>query len=150
MDFSPKKLNTFLFFKLPAAWWCGVRVTKITDTTALTKVKHKWLNQNPFNSIYFAVLGMCAELATGVLVMYHIKKSGKKISMLVTSNTAEFTKKAKGTISFSCSDGVLIANNITKAVDTNSPQKFLLKASGIDRNNDTVATFAFEWSIKVK
>jgi len=37
-------------------------------------VKHRWLNQNPFNSMYFAVQAMAAELTTGALVMYQIKK----------------------------------------------------------------------------
>ncbi len=150
MDFSPKKLNSFLFFKLPSAWWCGVRVNTLTDTKATTKVKFKWFNQNPFNSIYFAVLAMCAELATGILVMYHIKKSGKKISMLVTSNTSEFTKKAKGKIIFSCNEGALVQASIEEAIKTNNSQKFWLKASGVNENNDEVATFTFEWSIKVK
>ncbi len=150
MDFSPKKINTFLFFKLPSAWWSGVRLAEISEKEANTQVTHKWFNQNPFHSIYFAVLAMCAELATGILVMYHIKKSGRKISMLVTSNTSEFSKKATGKISFSCIDGLLVKSMIEKTIETNEPQKFWLKTIGINSNKQTVATFAFEWSIKIK
>ena len=29
MDFTPAKLNFFTFFKLPAAFWSGVRVQSI-------------------------------------------------------------------------------------------------------------------------
>jgi hypothetical protein len=50
-----------------------VRVRNL-DETLYRKVKHRWINQNPFNSMYFAVQAMGAELATGALVMYQIKK----------------------------------------------------------------------------
>ena len=73
MKFNKKNLNRFLFFKIPAAWWTGVRVTNITKTTCEVVVTHSWKNQNPFNSMYFAVQDMAAELSTGVLVMSEIQ-----------------------------------------------------------------------------
>ena len=45
---SVKKLNAFLFVKLPSAFWCGVRVKEITDNHCMVSVKHRWINQNPF------------------------------------------------------------------------------------------------------
>ena len=84
MEISPSKLNAFLFFKLPSAFWCGVRAKVITPDKCVATVTHKWFNQNPFKSMYFAVQAMAAELTTGALVMYQIKKSEKKISMLVS------------------------------------------------------------------
>jgi hypothetical protein len=105
MAFTPSKLNTFLFFKLPSAFICGVRVKELEATKCLVTVKHRWINQNPFNSMYFAVQAMAAELSTGALVMYQIKKSNKKISMLVANNKSNFTKKATGRITFTCLDG---------------------------------------------
>jgi hypothetical protein len=102
MNVSPSKLNTFLLFKLPSAFFCGVRAKFISDTTCVASVKHRWLNQNPFNSMFWAVQGMAAELSTGVLVMSKAKSSGQKISMLVATNNATFTKKATGRITFTC------------------------------------------------
>jgi hypothetical protein len=46
------KLN-FYFFKLPAAFICGVRVKKLDEKECVATVKHRWINQNPFNSMYF-------------------------------------------------------------------------------------------------
>lgn len=43
--------------------------------------------------MYFAVQAMAAEFTTGALVMFHIKSSGKNISMLVAQNKAVFTKR---------------------------------------------------------
>ena len=96
MKISVSSLNKFLFFKLPSAFMCGVRVKQIAENKCVVTVKHRWINQNPFNSMYFAVQAMAAELTTGALVMYHIKESGKNISMLVANNKGNFTKKLLG------------------------------------------------------
>ena len=61
---------------------------------------------------------MAAELTTGALVMYQIKKSGKNISMLVANNKGNFTKKAKGRITFTCNDGTIIEDAIKKTIAT--------------------------------
>lgn len=150
MEFTPSKLNTFLFVKLPSAYWSGVRVKAISATSCTATVKHRWFNQNPFDSMYFAVQAMAAELTTGALVMYHIKKSGKKISMLVANNKGNFTKKARGRIMFTCNDGHLIEEAIARAIATGEGQTFWMHSFGKDEAGDQVSHMEFEWSIKVK
>ncbi len=150
MEFTPSKLNTFLFLKLPSAYWCGVRVKHITTSKCVVTVKHRWFNQNPFKSMYFAVQAMAAELTTGALVMYQIKKSGKKISMLVANNKSSFTKKATGRITFTCTDGDKLEEAIQRAITTGDGQTFWLASVGIDEKGDQVSQFEFEWSIKTK
>ncbi|MFN3640594.1 MAG: DUF4442 domain-containing protein, partial [Flavobacterium sp.] len=68
MSISTTKLHAFLFIKLPSAFWCGVRVKRISEKECVVTVKHRWFNQNPFKSMYFAVQAMAAELSTGALV----------------------------------------------------------------------------------
>ena len=150
MDFSPSKLNTFLFFKLPSAFWCGVRVKSLTAEKCEVTVKHGWFNQNPFKSMYFAVQAMAAELTTGALVMYKIKTSGKKISMLVANNKGNFTKKATGKITFTCNDGHLIEEAIQKTIATGEGQTFWMKSIGKDEKGDQVSELDFEWSVRIK
>lgn len=150
MKFTASKLNFFMFFKLPAAFWCGVRAKTISASVCKTTVKHRWLNQNPFNSIYFAVQAMAAEFTTGALVMLQIKNSGKNISMLVANNKATFTKKAKGRITFECNQGDLIAHTIQKAIETGEGQTIWLTSIGTDEKGDQVSEMQFEWSVKVK
>ena len=147
---NPQKLNTFLFFKLPAAFWTGVRVQTITDALCVATVRHRWINQNPFNSMYFAVQAMAAELSTGALVMLYIKKSGAPISMLVANNQSNFSKKATGKIIFSCHDGFMVQDAIDEAIKTKQGQTFWMTAVGIDEKGDCVSTFKFEWTVKSK
>ena len=61
--------NFYTLLKLPAAWISGVRVSKITEKYCEVKVRHRWINQNPFKSMYWAVQGMAAELSTGLFLI---------------------------------------------------------------------------------
>ena len=150
MTITPRKLNTFIIFKLPAAYLCGVRTKYIDTNKCVVTVRYKWINQNPFKSMFWAVQGMAAEFSTGALVISKIKESGKRISMLVTSNNATFTKKALGRITFTCHDGKGIDEAIKKAIETGEGQTFWMKSTGINEEDLEVSTFNFEWSIKVK
>ena len=150
MSISTKKLNSFLMFKLPSAYLCGVRTRYIDDAKCIVTVKHKWINQNPFNSMFWAVQGMAAELSTGALVMAKIQQSGKRISMLVANNNATFTKKATGKITFTCIEGKVIDNAIKKTIETGEGQTFWMQAVGKNEEGVAVSTFNFEWTVKVK
>ncbi len=150
MKLTPNKLNTFTMLKLPSAFFCGVRTKVLNEKQCVTTVKHKWINQNPFKSMFWAVQGMAAEFATGALMMMKIKLSGKKVSMLVTSNNAAFTKKATGIITFTCNDGLKIDDALNEAIKTGEGQTLWMQAVGTNSDGIVVSTFNFEWSIKVK
>ena len=150
MKITPRKINLFMLYNLPSAYFCGVRVQSISDEKAEVKVKHRWINQNPFNSLYWAVQGMASEFASGVLVMQEIKKANRKISMLVTHQEGRFMKKATGKITFECKDGNLIKETIKKSIDTGEGQIIHLKTEGFDAGGDLVSQFIYEWSIKAK
>lgn len=150
MALSTTKLNSFLLFKLPAAFLCGVRVKEITTDVCKATVTHRWINQNPFNSMYFAVQAMAAELTTGALVMNEIQQSGKKISMLVAHNKSSFSKKATGTITFICKDAQLVREGMSKALETGEGQTFWLKSIGYNQENIQVSEMDFQWTVKVK
>lgn len=144
------KLNTFIMFKVPAAWICGVRIRGLEAHSCRVSVKHRWINQNPFNSLYFAVQAMAAELSTGALVMKEVRESGKRISMLVKSNNSTFSKKATGRIEFTCQDGLLVKEAIAKAVETGEGQTVWLSSRGVNEAGVKVSGFNFEWTLKVK
>jgi hypothetical protein len=150
MEFTPLKLNIFLFFKLPSAFWSGVRIKSISNEQCIVIVKHRWFNQNPFKSMYFAVQAMAAELTTGALVMMQIKKSEKKISMLVANNNSNFSKKATGRITFTCNDGHLIEEAIKQTIATGEGQTIWMKSVGVNEKSEQVSEMNFEWSIKLK
>ena len=100
--------------------------------------------------MYFAVQAMAAELATGALVIRHISESGKRISMLVASNRAVFSKKAVGRINFKCEDGDKIREAIAAALQTGDGVTCWMTAVGTNEKGEQVSTMEFEWTLKAK
>ncbi|TNJ45828.1 DUF4442 domain-containing protein [Tamlana fucoidanivorans] len=150
MRLTARKLNSFMLFKLPAAFICGVRAKELNDSKCEVTVKYRWINQNPFKSMFWAVQGMAAEFSTGALMMLKIQNTGRRMSMLVTSNQASFTKKAIGRINFTCNDGHNIDAVLKHAIETGEGQVVTLTSTGVDGSGDIVSSFSFEWSVKLK
>ena len=148
--FTVKNLNRFLLIKLPSAFLSGVRVSTIKENKATAIVKHRWINQNPFRSMYWATQGMAAELVTGILLMKKIDDSKRKISLLVVEQKGEFFKKATGRITFICDDGVLIDKALQEAIKTGEGTLIHLPSKAYDQENDLVSSFVFTWSVKLK
>ena len=70
--------------------------------------------------------------------------------MLVIKNEAQFTKKAKGRITFRCTQGLDIDKVLQTTIESGAGQTITLTAEGRDEVGDIVATFSFLWSIKQK
>jgi len=150
MKLTPTKVNLFCLTKLPLAYLAGVRVCTITDTEVVVSIKYRWMNQNPFNSMFWAAQGMAAEMPTAVLVMKTIKDSGQKVSMLVTQQEAQFFKKVIGRIYFSCKIGSEIKDAIAVSKKTGEGRVVILTSEGKNKEGLVVSKFQFHWSLKVK
>ncbi|PQB05990.1 DUF4442 domain-containing protein [Aureitalea marina] len=147
---SPSKINWYLLFKLPAAWFTGVRVSSINSETCITKVRFRWINQNPFRSMFWAVQGMAAELSTGALLMSAIQEQNRPISMLLLESHGSFVKKARGKILFSCESGKEVREGLNKALETGEGQLCRIRSTGRNSENEVVSEFEFVWTIKPK
>lgn len=150
MKITPKKINAFMLFKLPLGYLSGMRVKELDNQKCVVTIKHRWMNQNPFNSMFWAAQGMAAEMSTGVLVMQAIENSKKKVSMLVTHQDGNFFKKATGKIVFTCNNGNEIKDAIEKSAVTKEGQVVNLVAVGVNSDGVVVSNFTFQWSLKVK
>lgn len=147
---TPAKINAYTFRNLPSAWWCGVRVIKITQLSCEVILRLNFFNKNPFRSIFWAVQGMAAELSTGVLLMQEIDNLNKNVSMLVIENKAVFTKKAKGKIKFVCGQGQEVKETFETLSESKKPQTIWMSAQGLDEDGDRVSYFEFHWTLKEK
>lgn len=150
MKLTPTKITWFTFFKLPAVFWTGIRVKTITKAHCDVTVKFRWINQNPFKSMFWAVQGMAAELSTGALVMQAIQQRSVSISMLLVSTKAHFHKKARGRIKFTCDEGDKIAKLIEDSLTSGDGKSHWFRSVGIDEEGEMVSEFHFEWSVKPK
>jgi len=155
MSFQKKMLNPFffklfLFLKLPMAFLAGLKLKELSDAHSVVKMKYKYLNKNPFGSIYFACLSMAGELASGMLAASIAYKSNPKLSMLVLGVKINFTKKAVGTIFFECNQGKEILATIQRSIITGEGQTIEALTFARDEQGDIVAEFFIKWSFKVK
>ena len=146
----PVKFGMFLFWKLPAAFFSGVRVKEIDETRSVVSVPYKWLTQNPFHSTYFASLAMAAEMSTGALAMMHVYKRTPPVSMLVTNMEATYFKKATSTTFFLCEEGKQIFGAIEGSILSKEPKSITVKSTGTNKSGELIAVFLFTWSFKLK
>src|SRR4051812_48500428 len=80
----------WLLAKLPAAFFCGVRLRSIDAHRCVTSVPYGWRSQNPFQSTYFAAQAMAAEMSTGALVLLAGEDAGVPFSTLIVDVRATF------------------------------------------------------------
>ena len=146
----PVKFRMFLFTKLPAAFFAGVRVRDIDENKCRVTVPYKWLSQNPFRSTYFACLSMAAEMSTGSLAMAHLYKIDPPVSMLVVKVDSEYFKKATGRSSFLCEDGELFRKAIEETTATGEARTVKARSVGTNKDGEVVAEFYITWSFKAK
>ena len=100
--------------------------------------------------MFWAVQGMAAELACGMLVMQAVRHQSQSISMLLVGTQAKFTKKATGLIEFSCHDGVVALAGVEQSLRQGQGVKFELSVVGKDAKGDVVSEFLFQWSVKAR
>lgn len=146
----PVRFAFFKLIKLPAAFIAGLKVAYIDEQKTIITVKHGWLNQNPFKSMYFAVQAMAAEMSTGLFPVGQTYRRNPPVSMLVVGLEAKFIKKATGLISFTCNDGMEVARMIEEAIATKEGKTLVCKSIGTNEQGDVVAEFAITWSFKSK
>ena len=142
------KFNLFLLARLPLAYLAGVKLTHLDPQYCSTKIRFRWINQNPFRSLYFAALHMAAELSTG-LQLFQYQSKEFPFSMLLTQTEAEFVKKAIGTISFLSSEGEAVSQVLDQLIDHEQDQ-IKMKVEAFDESNELVARFYYTWSLKSK
>ena len=147
---DPLKYKLFLFAKLPAAYFSGVRIREIDEQHCITTVPFKWFSQNPFRSTYFACLSMAAELSTGALAMAHLYKSDPPISMLVTKVESEYFKKATARTWFRCTEGDNFKKAIEECIKTGEARQVVAESIGKNPAGEIVARFLITWSFKAK
>lgn len=145
---NPWMFRFFTFLKLPAGWVAGMKVLELDTKHAVSSVPFKWLNQNPFRSMYFAVQSMAAELSTGALVLCAIEGIEPSIATLIVGMESEFTKKADKKVKFTCHEGDVVFNAVDKCIATGEPVTFKVKTVGTMPDGTVVANFYFTWSIK--
>jgi hypothetical protein len=143
---KPFYFQAFLLLNLPTCFFWRVRLEELNRKKCVTSIPLIRQTKNPFRSIYFAALCGTAELSTGLLLFE--QTGGLGYSMLVTRSTAEFFKKSTSRIYFSCIEGDLVNEAISKLTEKGDSTIITLLSTGINEQGDKVAEMNFTWAIK--
>lgn len=144
------KYQLFLLTKLPMGFLARLKVDSINENEVIVSVPYNKLNSNPFQSTYFGVLAMAAELSTGIPSRAAIYEATPKTSMLVTGLNAQFTKKAKGRTRFICKDTQKIYQAVQKTNQTGEWETADVETIGYNDNNEIIAKFTYQWSYRTR
>jgi Domain of unknown function (DUF4442) len=146
---SPFKLWFWLLYKLPGAWFMGVRLKSLTPERCEMTLPYGWRSQNPFNSIYFAAQAAAAEFSTGAIATLALTGQGR-ISMLVSHFESTYTKKATSKTTFVCTQGAELFAVVEKAIQTKEAQTLVMTSVGTQETGEVVSITKITWSFKAK
>jgi len=151
--FRRKFLNPFLFrlhalFNVPAGFIAGMKLIELDAEHAASTIPFKWLNKNPFKSIYFAVQSMAAELSTASLALLAIEGKNPSVALIIIDMEAEFPKKATDRVTFRCESGLEFFEAVEQCVETGEATTVKAKTVGTMSDGTIVSTFHFTWSFK--
>ena len=143
------QMRLFLLWKLPGAWFMGIRVRSCDLEQCVAELPFGWRSQNPFRSTYFAAQCAAGELSTGLLALAHLQEK-PPCSMLVTHIEADFYKKADQTLAFTCAEGNNFLAVLQKALETNEAQTYVATSIGTLPDGREAARVRVTWSFKKK
>lgn len=144
------RFSLFLFLKLPAAWWSGIKLKTLSETKSDVSIRYNWRTKNPFGSMYFACQAMAAEMASGILAFNAVNKAAGSYSMFVKNMEVDFSKKAKGTVTFTCIDGIQITQLLESLQQPGESGSLRCTSTGSDESGDLVSKFVIEWHFRRK
>jgi len=147
---SPLRQKLYFLTNLPMGLVSGIRLIELDENTSVSEVPYRWINKNPFKSMYFAVQSMAAELSTAAMIIMALKAGDENVALIITQVKADFVKKASSRIVFSCRDYESICDALRQLSEPGDAVAVKVKSEGRDENDDIVATFYFTWSFKVR
>jgi acyl-coenzyme A thioesterase PaaI-like protein len=137
-------------FKIPMIGYVKPRLQNITDEEVIIKIKLRRRTKNHLKSMYFGALAVGADVTAGLHAFYFCDELNVKPSFAFKGMKAEFLKRAETDVVFSCSEGLLIREQVLKAIQTNERQNHWVKVEAKDTNGELVALFEMEISVKIK
>lgn len=145
---NPWQQALYFMRQLPMAFLSGVRLRQLDEEKAVATVPFGWRNKNPFQSMYFAVQSMAAELSTAAPALLALKGVHADVALIIVRNAATFHKKAKSKITFTCLDYQAYASALSTLKTAGQSVEVTAMTTGTDKNGEVVATFEFTWSFK--
>ena len=142
-------LRLFGLFKVPLIWTIGPKIIVLNDNECTVRIPLRYRTKNHQNSLYIGALTVGADLACGLIGMYHIQASGRDVSLIFKDLKVNFLKRSDTHVDFICRDGNKIKQQVAEVIETGERRNLLVNITAYSRKN-TVAEFVLSLSLKLK
>ena len=124
----------------------GMKIEVLNENTCKVVLKDRFWIHNPFGSVFWAVMGMAAELSTGALL--YAWASGSNVRFILVKVEAEYLKKVRGKSFYFCPSGQEVLRIIETLENPGDTQIVEMPVTAFDQHEQVVAKFLFTWSLK--
>lgn len=158
MDYKNKKLlrkmRRLLWlmgkFKIPMIAYVKPKILALDEEQIKVRIKLRRRTKNHLSSMYFGSLAIGADVAAGLHAFYFAELAGEKISFAFKSVNGEFLKRATTDVVFISKDGLVVKETFKEAMETKERINRKVNVEVMDANQEIVAKFVLEISVKVK
>jgi len=151
---SLKKMRRLLWlmgmFKIPMIAFVRPKLMLLDDERSQVRIKLKRKTKNHLKSMYFGSLAVGADIAAGLHAFYFAEESGVKVSFAFKAVKAEFLKRATTDVFFNSNEGQLVKQAFDEAMSTKERVNKWIKVEAKNTDDEIVAVFEMEISVKVK
>jgi Domain of unknown function (DUF4442) len=143
---TPWKLRLWMVRNLPMGMLSGMYIQKLDQEECVVVLKDRWWIRNPYGSVFWAVMGMAAELSTGALV-YAISH-GSGVRFILVGMEGQFFKKVKGKSYYFCQTGSEVQRSLEQLSSPNETSDIILPVTARDEAGQLLAEFKFRWQLR--
>lgn len=144
-------LRSFGTFKVPMIGYIKPRVIELNDENIEILVPLSRRTKNHLGCMYFGALTTAADVACGILAFKIMYERKAKVNFVFKDIQAEFLKRAEGDVHFICKDGLLVAEMMEKAINSDERHEaptFVEAIVPSQPENNPVAKFKLTLSVK--
>lgn len=136
-------------FKIPVMGYLRPKLMILNEQSVQVRIKLRRRSKNHLNSMYFGALAVGADVAGGIHAFYFAKKHDKKVSFAFKSMNASFLKRAETDVFFVCDEGAKIEESILESLKTQTRVNQNVIVRALNSQQEEVAIFTMEISVKV-
>jgi len=151
---SLKKMQRLLWmmgmFKIPMIAFVRPKLLILDEDNSQVRIRLRRRTKNHLKSMYFGSLAVGADMAAGLHAFYFAEESGVKVSFAFKAVKAEFLKRAMSDVYFNSNEGQLVKQAFDEAMSTKERVNKWIKVEAKNTDNEIVAVFDMEISVKVR
>ncbi|WP_207214119.1 DUF4442 domain-containing protein [Brumimicrobium glaciale] len=137
-------------FKIPMIAFVRPKLMLLDENSSQIRIKLKRRTKNHLKSMYFGSLAVGADMAAGLHAFYFAEESGVKVSFAFKAVKAEFLKRAMSDVYFNSDEGQIVKKAFDEAMSTKERVNKWIKVEAKNTDNEIVAVFDMEISVKVR